>query len=120
MKSIKLGPTLGFLAVALGAFGAHALKATLDEYTTGIWQTATLYLMFHALAIIGYEVWAKQNNVTKKLPSHCFALGAVVFSGSLYLLALTRIKTFGMITPIGGVLFLVGWGSWAFMRVKND
>ncbi|KGR85745.1 DUF423 domain-containing protein [Lysinibacillus odysseyi] len=111
--SIISGAVHGFLAVALGAFGAHALKNVLDDYSQGIWDTAVQYQMFHAagLLLIGILMSAKLFGETKqlKIAMICFNLGIIFFSGSLYTLALTDIGIFGAITPIGGVLFLISW-----------
>lgn len=112
-KSIVSGAIHGFLAVSLGAFGAHALKDILDEYSTGIWNTAVQYQMFHsvALLIIGILMSAKLFGEVKqlKVAMVCMNLGIVFFAGSLYVLALSGIGVLGAITPIGGVLFLIGW-----------
>ena len=112
-KSIISGAIHGFLAVSLGAFGAHALKDILDEYSTGIWNTAVQYQMFHsvALLIIGILMSAKLFGEVKqlKVAMVCMNLGIVFFAGSLYVLALSGIGVLGAITPIGGVLFLIGW-----------
>ncbi|SOC34671.1 DUF423 domain-containing protein [Ureibacillus acetophenoni] len=111
--SIISGSIHGFFAVALGAFGAHALKAVLDDYGTGIWNTAVQYQMFHAVAIIIIGVLMSTklmgNVKTLKWAAILMNLGIVFFAGSLYVLALSGIKTLGAITPIGGVLFLTGW-----------
>ncbi len=96
-----------------GAFGAHALKEILDEYSRGIWETAVQYQMFHAtgLLIIGLLMSSKLLGEVKQLnlAGIFFNLGIVFFSGSLYVLAISGIKVLGAITPIGGVLFLAGW-----------
>lgn len=111
--SIISGSIHGFLAVALGAFGAHALKAVLDDYGIGIWDTAVQYQMFHATAIIIIGVLMSTkligNVATLRWAVILMNLGIVFFAGSLYVLALSGIKTLGAITPIGGVLFLTGW-----------
>ena len=111
--SIISGAIHGFLVVALGAFGAHALENVLDEYGTDIWETAVQYQMFHALAIvaIGILMAPKLFGAVKqlKIAVICMNIGIVVFSGSLYTLALSGIGILGAITPIGGVLFLTGW-----------
>lgn len=112
-KFIVTGALHGFLAVALGAFGAHALKDIVDEYGLGIWETAVQYQMFHAtgLLIIGLLMSSKLLGEVKqlKLAGIFFNLGIVFFAGSLYVLAVSGIKVLGAITPIGGVLFLAGW-----------
>ena len=111
--SIISGAIHGFLAVALGAFGAHALENILDEYSTGIWETAVQYQMFHAVAllIIGILMSPKLLGSLKQLKTAAILmnLGIVFFAGSLFILALSGIKVLGAITPIGGVLFLVSW-----------
>lgn len=96
--------------MSLGAFGAHSLKAILEvNATTAIWQTAVLYHLVHAVAAL----WASE-----KRPAVVWAwtAGVLIFSGTLYLLALTNIRWLGAITPIGGVLFLIGWLMIVFKR----
>lgn len=111
--SIISGAIHGFLAVALGAFGAHALKGILDDYSTGIWDTAVQYQMFHAsaLILIGILMSTKIFGEVKqlKIAAICLNLGIVFFSGSLFILAITGVGILGAITPIGGVLFLTSW-----------
>ncbi len=102
----RLAAILCFLAVALGAFGAHALKGTLTANdTTEIWKTAVLYHFLHALALLTLGAFPATNKVSPIL----FVTGIVIFSGSLYLLALTNVKWLGAITPLGGLCFLAGW-----------
>ena len=99
----QLAGVLGFLGVALGAFGAHQLAALLTaNQTLSIWQTAVLYHLVHAVAAL----WAAGRNPTVVW---IWAAGILVFSGSLYILAVTNIRWLGAITPIGGLLFLAGW-----------
>lgn len=100
----------GFLAVSLGAFGAHALKTHFDSAQLQLWQTAVQYHLVHTLALAFVGLWAgvsprKLLSVTGVL----FAAGIVLFSGSLYALALTGVRALGAITPIGGSLWLAGW-----------
>lgn len=113
---IVLGGILAFLSVAMGAFGAHALSGHLVkiERATAIYQTAVHYQMFHALGLLVIGVWAQYEvggAVARLLKVACWSLfiATVLFSGSLYVLAITNIRSFALITPIGGVLFLVGW-----------
>lgn len=110
---IVTGALHGFLAVALGAFGAHALKEVLSEYGAGIWDTAVQYQMFHAagLLVIGVLMSQKLMGSVKQLKWAGILMngGIIFFSGSLYVLALTKIGVLGAITPIGGVLFLTAW-----------
>lgn len=121
--SIISGAVHGFLAVSLGAFGAHALENVLDEYGQGIWDTAVQYQMFHAaaLVLIGILMSAKLFGEVKQLKTAmiCLNLGVVFFSGTLYTLALTGIGKLGAITPIGGVLFLIGWVMVIVATVKS-
>jgi uncharacterized membrane protein YgdD (TMEM256/DUF423 family) len=108
MNWIKLAALFGFLGVALGAFGAHGLKEVLSPYHMDIYKTAVFYHLIHTVALLGYGILAKQSP-TKAWPGVCFSLGIVVFSGSLYLLAITGIGWLGAVTPIGGLFFLAGW-----------
>jgi uncharacterized membrane protein YgdD (TMEM256/DUF423 family) len=103
MTATRVAAILGFLGVSLGAFGAHSLKALLEAHgTTAIWQTAVLYHLVHAVAAL----WASE-----KRPAivWVWTAGILVFSGTLYLLAVTNVRWLGAITPIGGILFLIGW-----------
>lgn len=109
-KGIAVAAVFAFLAVALGAFGAHGLEKLLTEHgTREIWQTAFLYHFFHALALMQFFIWGRGPAWIGK----CFTFGILIFSGSLYLLAVTGIKKLGMITPIGGTFFLIAWLAWA-------
>lgn len=120
MNPILIAAVFGFLAVALGAFGAHALKPYLDEYAKGIWQTAVFYHFIHSLAILAAGILAKIKPELKvKFICFSFITGIFLFSGSLYLLALTDLKWLGMVTPIGGLAFLTGWGllAWKSTRI---
>ena len=110
-----LGGISGFIAVACGAFGAHALQNRLDARLLQIWHTASQYQMAHALALVSLGAWLSANpGQSANWTGIGFAAGTAIFSGSLYALALTDIRWLGAITPIGGTLFLVGWLSWAW------
>ena len=100
----------GASAVALGAFGAHALRGVIDERTLDIWHTAVEYQFWHALALLAVGMLAR-THATTALRGAALALfaGIVLFCGSLYLLALGAPHGIGAITPIGGVLLIVGW-----------
>ena len=103
MPATTLAAILGFTGVALGAFGAHGLKDVLAANgTAAVWQTAVLYQLVHAVA----SLWAAER---RPLVARLWAAGVFIFSGSLYALAITNIKWLGAITPVGGVLFLIGW-----------
>lgn len=100
----------GFLSVALGAFGAHALKGRLDDYHLGVFQTGVQYQFFHTFAIALVAILLTKSEMNwLKASGSAFLAGIFVFSGSLYLLALTGAKWWGAVTPIGGVAFMVGW-----------
>jgi uncharacterized membrane protein YgdD (TMEM256/DUF423 family) len=99
-----------FLAVACGAFGAHALKAHLTADLLAIWQTAVLYQFVHGLGCLAVGVLLQnQNSRYLQLSGWAMLVGIVLFSGSLYLLALTGMRELGVITPIGGLMFLLAW-----------
>ena len=109
--AVRIAATLGFLAVALGAFGAHALKEVLKQnQTAGVWEKAVFYQFIHVVMLY---LLAKQIPLPSG-PWFAFLIGIVLFSGSLYLLAVTNLKWLGAITPFGGVSFLVGWLWLAF------
>ncbi|MBK7469275.1 MAG: DUF423 domain-containing protein [Betaproteobacteria bacterium] len=99
------------LAVALGAFGAHALKARLAADALAVWQTAVQYHAWHALGLLGIGLWQRQAPEPRALrvASLLLAAGIVLFSGSLYALALTGVRGLGAVTPFGGVAFIAGW-----------
>ena len=110
----------GFLSVALGAFGAHGLKNVLDEYGHIIYDKAVRYQMFHTLALFALGVLQIQfKEVSFKIAGWAFIIGIILFSGSLYVLSLTGIKMLGMLTPIGGVSFTVGWFYMGYAVYKN-
>jgi uncharacterized membrane protein YgdD (TMEM256/DUF423 family) len=111
--AIRLAVLTGFLAVALGAFGAHGLKATLETNgTLAIWQTGALYHLVHAVVLLMLAL----RETVARLPFALFASGILIFSGSLYLLAITNLRWLGAITPIGGLCLLGGWLALAFAR----
>ncbi|WP_420597502.1 DUF423 domain-containing protein [Deinococcus sp.] len=112
------GALLTGTAVALGAFGAHALKATLSPENLAIFETGVRYQMYHGLGLLVLGAYPQQRRGPKWLLA-----GTLIFSGSLYVLALSDIKVLGAITPIGGVLQLIGWGLVALdsrRRVESD
>ena len=103
------GSISAFIAVALGAFAAHGLKNTLGEYELSIWKTAVDYQMFHSLGLIFIGLLARSYTINLNKPGFIMLAGIIIFSGSLYILSLTGIKTLGMITPLGGTCFLIAW-----------
>ena len=108
------GAVLAGLAVAAGAFGAHALRNRLGAAELAVWETAVRYQMYHALALLlAGRVLAHNPARLLRLAGVLFGMGIVLFSGSLYLLAVTGQRWLGAITPFGGVAFLLGWASFA-------
>ena len=104
--ALRVAASLGFLAVALGAFGAHGLKTTLAAHgTTAIWEKAALYHFLHAIMLY---ILAGRSPLPSG-PWCSFLLGIFLFSGSLYLFAVTNTRWLAAITPFGGISFLVGW-----------
>lgn len=111
---IALAGALAFLGVALGAFGAHALANRFGDYEKGIWQTAVFYHLIHALALFAFGILLTaipelRTDSSANWIGSLFAVGILLFSGSLYTLALSGIRMFGAVTPLGGVSFLVAW-----------
>ncbi|MEJ2483276.1 MAG: DUF423 domain-containing protein, partial [Gemmatimonadota bacterium] len=105
-----LGSLSAFLGVAAGAFGAHALKAVVAPDLLVVYETGVRYQLFHALALLALGLAAKVRPEGRwSIPVWLFAGGTVLFSGSLYLLALTGVRWLGAVTPIGGICFLAGW-----------
>ncbi len=110
----------GFLCVALGAFGAHALKNVLDNYGRDIYDKAVLYQMFHTVALALVGLLQRQNEALALTPvGWLFICGMILFSGSLYVLAITGIKWVGAITPFGGLAFLLGWLWLAYLLLRG-
>ena len=107
---LLLGSFFALLTIVLGAFGAHALKDQLNEYGKTIYEKAVLYQMFHSLGILFVAILNQYIDGVNFISSiWLFSIGIVLFSGSLYILAISQIKWVGAITPMGGVLFIVGW-----------
>lgn len=103
---------LGGTGVMLGAFASHGLKSKLSESLLSAFETGVTYQFYHALALFALALWLKQSQSVWFVASgYLWLAGVVLFSGSLYALALTGVKWFGPITPIGGVLFIAGWVS---------
>ena len=116
---LALGALSGAISVAAGAFGAHALKARLSADLLAVFETGARYQMVHALAL-ALAGWAagRFSGGAATLAGWLFAAGTVLFSGSLYALALTGVRWLGAVTPLGGVAFLAGWAclAWAALR----
>ena len=114
------------LAVILGAFGTHGLRGKLAIDLIQIYETGTHYLMIHALGTVLYGLWYqmaskdKLGAPIKAWPVKFFGVGAIIFSGSLYCITFTGIRGFGMITPIGGLLFILGWLGFAAQAARKQ
>jgi uncharacterized membrane protein YgdD (TMEM256/DUF423 family) len=109
--------------VMLGAFGAHALRARLDAYSTGIWEKAVFYHFIHALGLLVVPLLERFGLVSAPGANRvCWLLaaGVLIFSGSLYALAVTGIRTLGAITPLGGTAFIAAWLllAWELIRTR--
>ena len=109
-----LGAIFGFLGVAAGAFGAHGLRGRLAADLLEVFETGARYQLIHALALVGVGL-ARGRFAARPLAiaGASFAIGIVLFSGSLYALALSGVRLWGAVTPLGGVGFLVGWTALA-------
>lgn len=116
---IATAAILMFVGVAAGAFGAHGLKQMLSADMLAIWQTAVTYQMVHGLGILALGIMLQQqDNALLRKAAWAMLAGVIIFSGSLYALALTGVRILGAITPIGGLAFLAGWAmlAWAAIR----
>ena len=109
------GATLAALGVILGAFGAHALKSRIGTEALGWWQTAVQYQMWHALAVLGLGLAAPRWG---RLPAWLLAAGAIVFSASLYAMALGAPRWLGAVTPLGGLAMIAGWLLLGFRALR--
>jgi len=105
------GATFGFLSVALGAFGAHGLEKILTDKLLDTFKTAVEYQFLHSIVLLIVGLLASQHlkALSIKLAGYFFLVGILLFSGSLYLYIATQTKIFAMITPVGGIFFLLGW-----------
>jgi uncharacterized membrane protein YgdD (TMEM256/DUF423 family) len=110
-KFIQLGAVMMAFSVALGAFGAHALKDILvDSNMSEVYQTANKYQFYHSLGlfVVAFVAYLKESKIVN-LAGNIMLISTITFSGSLYVMTLSGIKALGMITPIGGVGFIVAW-----------
>jgi uncharacterized membrane protein YgdD (TMEM256/DUF423 family) len=107
-----VGALAGFIGVALGAFGAHGLRSRLSAEMLTVFETGVRYQMYHAIAILIVALAAARlDGWLIRAAGWLFAAGIVLFSGSLYALALTGVTTLGAVTPLGGLAFLLGWAA---------
>ena len=108
---LLLAAVAGLTAVAVGAFGAHGLRGRVEPELLIVFETGARYHMYHALALLGCAAVGPRLGQAGAVAVWCFALGIVVFSGSLYALTLTGERWLGAVTPVGGVVWMVGWGA---------
>ena len=111
------------LAVIFGAFGAHGLRDRLDAYSASVYEKAVLYHFFHALGLLFVSLMPKLGYLSARQAGWVCALllaGIVLFSGSLYLLAVTRAPALGIVTPFGGLSFIAAWLALAWMLLRNQ
>jgi uncharacterized membrane protein YgdD (TMEM256/DUF423 family) len=112
---IRLAGALGFLGVALGAFGAHGLRDRLPPGMLEVYKTGVLYHLVHAVALLAVALGAERLARPRAVAA-LWAAGVVIFSGSLYALAVTGVGALGAITPVGGLLLMAGWVTLAINR----
>ncbi len=120
-STLAVAALSGLLAVALGAFGAHGLKEMLTASNhLSTFKTAVDYHFYHTLALLATGVLLRQfDSKLLSFASVCFAIGILLFSGSLYLISLTTVSGIGIITPVGGVFFIAGWALLFFGVIKK-
>jgi len=115
---LLLGAVAGFLGVALGAFGAHGLRGRLSPEMLAVFETGVRYHMYHALALVLVSlVMNRMSGWLLQTAGWSFVAGIVLFSGSLYALAIGGVTALGAVTPIGGLAFLIGWACLAFAAI---
>jgi uncharacterized membrane protein YgdD (TMEM256/DUF423 family) len=120
-KWSAIGAAMLALAVMLGAFGAHALKARLDPYSMGVWEKAVFYHFIHAIGLLVVPLFARTTAIPETSAARISALlltGIAFFSGSLYALAITGTTILGAVTPIGGLCFIAAW-LWLTMALAR-
>jgi uncharacterized membrane protein YgdD (TMEM256/DUF423 family) len=117
---IRIGAVLMFLGVALGAFGAHALRGRLAEDMLAVFETGIRYHFYHALGLF-VVAWLSESHPSGWVngAGWCFLVGIVIFSGSLYILSMSGVRWWGAVTPIGGVAFLAGWLALTMATIRS-
>ena len=120
-RFVRYGAISAFIAIAAGAFGAHALRTRLTPDMLGIFETAARYQMYHALGFVAVAfVTTRWAGRAPLWAGRLFLVGTLLFSGSLYLLALTGVRWLGAITPLGGAAFLAGWACLALSVARSN
>jgi uncharacterized membrane protein YgdD (TMEM256/DUF423 family) len=109
MSWVGVSAIIGFLGVAFGAFGAHGLRGHVSPDLYGAYETGVLYHLIHAVALFALTLYGRATKINVTLPASVWLAGIVLFSGSLYALALSGVSHFGWITPLGGLCLLAGW-----------
>lgn len=117
MSLVPVASILGFLGVALGAFGAHGMSGRFTPESRGWWETATLYLLVHAVAVFAAGLSGRTGLFSAG--GWSMVIGALIFSGTLYSMALGAPRWFGAITPIGGIGLLIGWALFAVAALRS-
>lgn len=118
---MSIAATYGLVAVLLGAFAAHGLKEVLSASSLASWQTGVTYQMTHALVLLVIGLWLRQGGSNLvKVAGVLFAIGVLVFSGSIYALVLLQVSWLGPVTPIGGLCLIAGWGCMLVAAVQSE
>lgn len=116
---VAIGAFFGMLSVIFGAFAAHGLKESISTDLILVFQTGAHYQMIHSLALVGVGLWSERHPSPRICwIGVCFSIGILLFSGSLYALSLSNFHQLGMITPMGGMLFIIGWLLFALEAMK--
>lgn len=121
MNWTAAGAVMMGLAVAIGAFGAHGLQGRLDAYSMGVYEKAVIYHFFHAIGLLIVSILPRVGTLSGKTAGTVCTLlfaGIVLFSGSLYALAVSGVRTLGIVTPFGGIAFLAAWFLLAFRLAR--
>jgi|SRR5690625_1646178 len=117
---LLIGVIFGFLAVALGAFGAHILEGSISDAALNAWEKAVKYQMFHTVPIIIAGLLLAKTHLNSLVWSGwLFTLGTILFAGSLYFYSTTGVRFLAMITPFGGVTYLIGWVVFGYALIKS-
>ena len=116
MLWIRIAATIGLLGVAFGAFGAHALRGRVEPNLLSAYQTGVLYHLIHAVALFALSLYARATTSSILWPGALWLAGMLLFSGSLYAMALTGVTKLGVVTPLGGLCLLGGWAALFMVR----